>query len=116
MGLFDLFRNKKEEKVEITSFEVKYVLGLKEDNKALSNEQSVSHCIKNKYVEGESEVNCSFCLKLLSEHRTWTRVSIEKLSSMLGYSVIDNPGLGLDKDGNNICACEWKQVTVVKKK
>jgi hypothetical protein len=115
MGIFNLFRKKQQEQ-EVTSFEVRYQLVLKDNIDEHTRSTAINNCSDKKFVDDESDRECSVCLKLLSEDRLWTRGGIETLSQKLGYSVYDNPGNGIDKNGYPICACKWVRETVIKKK
>lgn len=87
--------------MEVTTFEVKYVYDWK-PIVPTSQRDTPEHPSRN------------FCRKLMSERRTWTRDSIERLSAMFGYSVFDRGG-GWWGDSAS-CRHRWEQVTVVKKK
>jgi len=56
----------------------------------------------------------TFCRKLISEDRLWSRSGIELLSARLGYSVFDRGG-GWWGDSPS-CRHEWRRNVVVKKK
>jgi predicted transcriptional regulator len=56
----------------------------------------------------------TFCRKLISEDRLWSRSGIEMLSARLGYSVFDRGG-GWWGDSPS-CRHEWRRNVVVKKK
>ena len=56
----------------------------------------------------------TFCRKLISEDRLWSRSGIEMLSARLGYSVFDRGG-GWWGDSPS-CRHEWRRNIVVKKK
>jgi hypothetical protein len=114
MGLFNFFR-KKEQVQEVTSFEVRYELVLKDNIDEQSRGKAINTCSEKKFVDDESDRECRVCLKLLAEDKLWTRKGIETLSLKLGYSVYDNPGGGCDESGFPICACEWKRISVSRK-
>lgn len=86
--------------MEVTTFEVKYVYDWK-PIVPVSQRDTPEHPSRN------------FCRKLMSERRTWTRDSIERLSALFGYSVFDRGG-GWWGDSAS-CRHRWEQVTVVKK-
>jgi hypothetical protein len=122
MGIFNLFRKKEQEnkiieekKQEpiVTSFEVKYEFVMK--NNKSHREDLFKECSEKKTGNDESERECKVCKKLLDVDRYWSRAGIEDLSLKLGYSVYDNPGNGIDKNGYPICACKWVRSTVIKK-
>jgi DNA-binding Lrp family transcriptional regulator len=56
----------------------------------------------------------TFCRKLISEDRLWSRSGIEMLSARLGYSVFDRGG-GWWGDSPS-CRHEWRRNVVIKKK
>jgi hypothetical protein len=113
MNIFNIFR-KKHPETEVTSFEIRYELVLKDNIDEHSKKNAIRSCSDKKVVEDELDKECRVCLKLLDEKKYWTRKGIEMLSQKLGYSVYDNPGGGCDENGYPVCACEWKQVTIIK--
>lgn len=114
MGLFNFFK-KKQVPTEVTSFEVGYVLNLRDSFPEHEKEEAFKRCSQKKWMDGKYGIECSFCKHLFEAKKIWTRVAIEQLTLQLGYSVYDNVGHGYDKGGNSVCVCEWKSEVVVKR-
>lgn len=114
MNIFNIFKKKQPEK-EVTSFEIRYELVVKDNIDVHSKGQAIKSCSDKKVVDDESDKECRLCLKLLAEDKLWTRKGIELISQKLGYSVYDNPGGACDENGNPICACKWENEIVIKK-
>jgi hypothetical protein len=87
--------------MEITTFEVKYSYEWKP-------------IVPSSQRDTPEHPSRTFCRKLISEDRLWSRSGIEMLSARLGYSVFDRGG-GWWGDSPS-CRHEWRRNVVVKKK
>jgi DNA-binding Lrp family transcriptional regulator len=87
--------------MDVTTFEVKYSYEWKP-------------IIPSYQRDTEAHPSRTFCRKLISEDRLWSRSGIEMLSARLGYSVFDRGG-GWWGDSPS-CRHEWRRNVVVKKK
>jgi len=87
--------------MEITTFEVKYSYEWKP-------------IVPSSQRDTAAHPSRTFCRKLISEDRLWSRSGIEMLSARLGYSVFDRGG-GWWGDSPS-CRHEWRRNVVVKKK
>jgi len=87
--------------MDITTFEVKYSYEWKP-------------IIPSSQRDTPAHPSRTFCRKLISEDRLWSRSGIEMLSARLGYSVFDRGG-GWWGDSPS-CRHEWRRNVVVKKK
>ena len=87
--------------MEITTFEVKYSYEWKP-------------IVPSSQRDTNAHPSRTFCRKLISEDRLWSRSGIEMLSARLGYSVFDRGG-GWWGDSPS-CRHEWRRNVVVKKK
>jgi len=87
--------------MEVTTFEVKYSYEWKP-------------IVPSYQRDTEAHPSRTFCRKLISEDRLWSRSGIEMLSARLGYSVFDRGG-GWWGDSPS-CRHEWRRNVVVKKK
>jgi hypothetical protein len=87
--------------MEITTFEVKYSYEWKP-------------IVPSSQRDTPEHPSRTFCKKLISEDRLWSRSGIEMLSARLGYSVFDRGG-GWWGDSPS-CRHEWRRNVVVKKK
>jgi DNA-binding Lrp family transcriptional regulator len=87
--------------MEITTFEVKYSYEWKP-------------IVPSSERDTAAHPSRTFCRKLISEDRLWSRAGIEMLSARLGYSVFDRGG-GWWGDSPS-CRHQWVRNVVVKKK
>jgi DNA-binding Lrp family transcriptional regulator len=87
--------------MDVTTFEVKYSYEWKP-------------IVPSSQRDTEAHPSRTFCRKLISEDRLWSRSGIEMLSARLGYSVFDRGG-GWWGDSPS-CRHEWRRNVVVKKK
>jgi DNA-binding Lrp family transcriptional regulator len=87
--------------MDVTTFEVKYSYEWKP-------------IVPSSQRDTEAHPSRTFCRKLISEDRLWSRSGIEMLSARLGYSVFDRGG-GWWGDSPS-CRHEWRRNIVVKKK
>jgi predicted transcriptional regulator len=87
--------------MDITTFEVKYSYEWKP-------------IIPSSQRDTPAHPSRTFCRKLISEDRLWSRSGIEMLSARLGYSVFDRGG-GWWGDSPS-CRHEWRRNVVIKKK
>jgi len=87
--------------MEVTTFEVKYSYEWKP-------------IVPSSQRDTAAHPSRTFCRKLISEDRLWSRSGIEMLSARLGYSVFDRGG-GWWGDSPS-CRHEWRRNVVVKKK
>jgi hypothetical protein len=87
--------------MDVTTFEVKYSYEWKP-------------IIPSSQRDTPAHPSRTFCRKLISEDRLWSRSGIEMLSARLGYSVFDRGG-GWWGDSPS-CRHEWRRNVVVKKK
>jgi predicted transcriptional regulator len=87
--------------MDITTFEVKYSYEWKP-------------IVPSSQRDTPAHPSRTFCRKLISEDRLWSRSGIEMLSARLGYSVFDRGG-GWWGDSPS-CRHEWRRNVVVKKK
>jgi hypothetical protein len=87
--------------MDITTFEVKYSYEWKP-------------IVPSSQRDTNAHPSRTFCRKLISEDRLWSRSGIELLSARLGYSVFDRGG-GWWGDSPS-CRHEWRRNVVVKKK
>lgn len=87
--------------MEVTTFEVKYSYEWKP-------------IVPSSQRDTNAHPSRTFCRKLISEDRLWSRSGIELLSARLGYSVFDRGG-GWWGDSPS-CRHEWRRNVVVKKK
>jgi DNA-binding Lrp family transcriptional regulator len=87
--------------MEITTFEVKYSYEWKP-------------IVPSSQRDTEAHPSRTFCRKLISEDRLWSRSGIEMLSARLGYSVFDRGG-GWWGDSPS-CRHQWVRNVVIKKK
>jgi DNA-binding Lrp family transcriptional regulator len=87
--------------MDVTTFEVKYSYEWKP-------------IVPSYQRDTEAHPSRTFCRKLISEDRLWSRSGIEMLSARLGYSVFDRGG-GWWGDSPS-CRHEWRRNVVVKKK
>jgi hypothetical protein len=87
--------------MDITTFEVKYSYEWKP-------------IVPSSQRDTPAHPSRTFCRKLISEDRLWSRSGIELLSARLGYSVFDRGG-GWWGDSPS-CRHEWRRNVVVKKK
>ena len=87
--------------MEVTTFEVKYSYEWKP-------------IVPSSQRDTAAHPSRTFCRKLISEDRLWSRTGIEMLSARLGYSVFDRGG-GWWGDSPS-CRHEWRRNVVVKKK
>jgi hypothetical protein len=87
--------------MEVTTFEVKYSYEWKP-------------IVPSYQRDSPSHPSRTFCRKLISEDRLWSRSGIEMLSARLGYSVFDRGG-GWWGDSPS-CRHEWRRNVVIKKK
>jgi hypothetical protein len=87
--------------MDITTFEVKYSYEWKP-------------IVPSSQRDTNAHPSRTFCRKLISEDRLWSRSGIELLSARLGYSVFDRGG-GWWGDSPS-CRHEWRRNIVVKKK
>jgi hypothetical protein len=99
-----------------TSFQVKYVFAPKDGISQDQLDDHLNKCAKSNMSDGsEGSDECTFCKKLLSLDRYWTRREIQELTQKLGYSVYDNPGGRVDSEGKPSCIFTWKSEVVIKK-
>jgi hypothetical protein len=87
--------------MEVTTFEVKYSYEWKP-------------IVPSSQRDTPEHPSRTFCRKLISEDRLWSRSGIEMLSARLGYSVFDRGG-GWWGDSPS-CRHEWRRNVVIKKK
>jgi len=87
--------------MDVTTFEVKYSYEWKP-------------IVPSSQRDTPAHPSRTFCRKLISEDRLWSRSGIELLSARLGYSVFDRGG-GWWGDSPS-CRHEWRRNVVVKKK
>jgi DNA-binding Lrp family transcriptional regulator len=87
--------------MDVTTFEVKYSYEWKP-------------IVPSYQRDTEAHPSRTFCRKLISEDRLWSRSGIEMLSARLGYSVFDRGG-GWWGDSPS-CRHQWVRNVVVKKK
>jgi hypothetical protein len=87
--------------MDVTTFEVKYSYEWKP-------------IVPSSQRDTNAHPSRTFCRKLISEDRLWSRSGIEMLSARLGYSVFDRGG-GWWGDSPS-CRHEWRRNVVVKKK
>ena len=87
--------------MDVTTFEVKYSYEWKP-------------IVPSSQRDTAAHPSRTFCRKLISEDRLWSRSGIEMLSARLGYSVFDRGG-GWWGDSPS-CRHEWRRNVVVKKK
>jgi predicted transcriptional regulator len=87
--------------MDVTTFEVKYSYEWKP-------------IVPSSQRDTPAHPSRTFCRKLISEDRLWSRSGIEMLSARLGYSVFDRGG-GWWGDSPS-CRHEWRRNVVVKKK
>ena len=87
--------------MDVTTFEVKYSYEWKP-------------IVPSSQRDTEAHPSRTFCRKLISEDRLWSRSGIEMLSARLGYSVFDRGG-GWWGDSPS-CRHEWRRNVAVKKK
>jgi DNA-binding Lrp family transcriptional regulator len=87
--------------MDVTTFEVKYSYEWKP-------------IVPSYQRDTEAHPSRTFCRKLISEDRLWSRSGIEMLSARLGYSVFDRGG-GWWGDSPS-CRHEWRRNVVIKKK
>jgi DNA-binding Lrp family transcriptional regulator len=87
--------------MDVTTFEIKYSYEWKP-------------IVPSYQRDTEAHPSRTFCRKLISEDRLWSRSGIEMLSARLGYSVFDRGG-GWWGDSPS-CRHEWRRNVVVKKK
>jgi predicted transcriptional regulator len=87
--------------MDVTTFEVKYSYEWKP-------------IVPSYQRDSPSHPSRTFCRKLISEDRLWSRSGIEMLSARLGYSVFDRGG-GWWGDSPS-CRHEWRRNVVIKKK
>jgi DNA-binding Lrp family transcriptional regulator len=87
--------------MDVTTFEVKYSYEWKP-------------IVPSSQRDTEAHPSRTFCRKLISEDRLWSRSGIEMLSARLGYSVFDRGG-GWWGDSPS-CRHEWRRNVVIKKK
>jgi predicted transcriptional regulator len=87
--------------MDVTTFEVKYSYEWKP-------------IVPSSQRDTPEHPSRTFCRKLISEDRLWSRSGIEMLSARLGYSVFDRGG-GWWGDSPS-CRHEWRRNVVVKKK
>jgi DNA-binding Lrp family transcriptional regulator len=87
--------------MDVTTFEVKYSYEWKP-------------IVPSYQRDTNAHPSRTFCRKLISEDRLWSRSGIEMLSARLGYSVFDRGG-GWWGDSPS-CRHEWRRNVVVKKK
>jgi DNA-binding Lrp family transcriptional regulator len=87
--------------MDVTTFEVKYSYEWKP-------------IVPSSERDTAAHPSRTFCRKLISEDRLWSRSGIEMLSARLGYSVFDRGG-GWWGDSPS-CRHEWRRNVVIKKK
>jgi hypothetical protein len=87
--------------MEITTFEVKYSYEWKP-------------IVPSSQRDTPAHPSRTFCRKLISEDRLWSRSGIEMLSARLGYSVFDRGGGWWGESPS--CRHEWRRNVVIKKK
>jgi DNA-binding Lrp family transcriptional regulator len=87
--------------MDVTTFEVKYSYEWKP-------------IVPSSQRDTAAHPSRTFCRKLISEDRLWSRSGIEMLSARLGYSVFDRGG-GWWGDSPS-CRHEWRRNVVIKKK